>query len=616
MSARRRGPRGQRTRAFKPGLSARVPVLMLVVGLVVSVLAHTGGAYVLRDQRFGRVDPALLDKATAPIRVKRAAFDELRTAADTAGDGEGEGEAVEEASAEALAEAMMAEVETVEAEAVEVEPELREYAAERPDAAAAAELSPLDLDDMFAGLEPDFSDLGESPPVLSGDGVDEAPDAAALAGELLGSLPVGAGVPGVPGGPGLPGGALPAGGGVGASGGDGAGNGLTGYAGGGGPGGVVGAGGGGGGAGPPGAGAVDFLDFGQVDAEDFALPQRLDDDFDYALARYTPPSPADAAAASGDGYFRVAVDAKRSLRKLPTMPKDVVFMVDTSASIPQSYVNEILSAVIEAARLLNEGDCFNLVLFSEASYFFRDGPVAATPENVDALERYLRGVRPAGNTDVNLAIRNLLKREQDDGRVYELILISDGKPTLGVLDTRELINLITRENDLAASIYCVGIGRDQDNRLLDFLAYRNKGLSVSVDRRAEIGPAVRDLMSRLRYPIITDVRVRFAGTGIDRVYPIYLPNVHQGERLEVFGRYATAVPLTMNISGRSLGQRVDFTFRSDLADAPEADAELARSWAFWKLHHLYSEIIRLGEQPELVEAIRELQARYGWRTLY
>ena len=257
-----------------------------------------------------------------------------------------------------------------------------------------------------------------------------------------------------------------------------------------------------------------------------------------------------------------------------------------------------------------------MVLFTDQVRFFATEPVPPTRDNLDYAERWTRNVRARGQTDVNLALRQLLRRDLEPGRVYELILISDGRPTLGVLDTRELINLITRENDLAASIYCVGIGRGQDNRLLDFLAYRNKGFSVSIDSRNDISLELVSLMSRLRYPIITDVQVRFAGQGMGEVYPLTLPNVHQGEGFSVFGRFDQPGPFTVQVTGKSDGQPVDITFRSDLNQAVNASRDVADGWAFWKLHHLYSEIIRLGERDDLLSEIRRLRQAYQLETLY
>ena len=68
--------------------------------------------------------------------------------------------------------------------------------------------------------------------------------------------------------------------------------------------------------------------------------------------------------------------------------------------------------------------------------------------------------------------------------------------------------------------------------------------------------------------------------------------------------------------GRGADGPVDFTFNRDLERAPIGDRAIARDWAFWKLHHLYSEVLRRGETPGLQRQIDELGERYDLKTLY
>jgi Mg-chelatase subunit ChlD len=618
--ARRHKYRKPRFRPFRPGLPAKAPRLMLLVGLILSVGAHLGLAWSLQDQTFGAYDPAVFEDDGPPVRIKRATFDQILSDA-----GGGDTPQDTAPSADELAQTLMAEVETDSSDPFDPELELRAVPEPivRPEAAAApAAADVVDLDNLLAGFidAPDEAGFDESSQFDAQRAA--GPDSGDLAGQLLsdlaaadGGLPgggviggvgfgsTGPGNPSAPGTPGPPGGGGPAGPGTGWLSGGNADPGQSTAT----P------------AGRSSGGGLDFLGFAEIDPEDFEPPERLDNDFDYRVSRYEPggTKAANAAAAPGDdGYFRVQITGKRSLRKLATMPKDVVFMVDTSRSIPQRTIDQIVAGIQQSIRTMNRGDRFNLVFFNDQVRFFAAEPVEASRENLDRAERWVRNVRARGQTDVNLALRQLLRRDLEPGRVYELILISDGRPTLGVLDTRELINLITRENDLAASIYCVGIGRGQDNRLLDFLAYRNKGFSISIDSRRDIAAEMTALMSRLRYPIVQDVQVRFAGQGMDEVYPLTLPNIHQGESFEVFGRFDEPGPFTVQITGRSAGNAVDLTFRADLRQAEAADRAVAEGWAFWKLHHLYSEIIRLGERADLLAAIRQLRQRYRLETLY
>ncbi len=353
---------------------------------------------------------------------------------------------------------------------------------------------------------------------------------------------------------------------------------------------------------------IDFIDLALQSTTQLEMPRHLDDDFDYYLKSWND--------RDGLSYFQIDIVARRSLTKLRTMPKDVVFLVDISGSIPQLVVSEIISGLTDALGAFNEGDRFNIVMFRDTARFFsEEGIQPATPANIEAARTFLKQAKAGGNTDINRALSQLLIRDPHNPRVYDIILISDGHPTKGIQDTRQLINLVTRDNEMTASIYTVAVTPRPNVELLEFIAYRNKGLCVTATRTDEVAPTLRDLMSRLRYPIINDVQLNVVGLE-GEVYPLHLPNIHSGESFSVFGRYRKPEQFMMRITGRNAGQAVDFTFSRDLAAAPAGDAKIRQGWAFWKLHHLYSDMIRRGETREILAEIDQLRRQYKLKTLY
>lgn len=355
---------------------------------------------------------------------------------------------------------------------------------------------------------------------------------------------------------------------------------------------------------------MDFAAMGLKGTEQLEIPEHLDDDFDYVVTRQP-------GAMGEAGYFKVEIVPKRSLRRLETMPKDVVFIIDTSASIPQDWVEQMVAGVKFALGSLNPGDRFNIMMFSEQPRLFSESIQPATQANFERALRFLDDAASSGATDVNAALSRLLTRDLNQQRVYNLVLLSDGLPTRGVMDTRDLINIITRDNDLNASIYCVGIGPRANRELLDFLAYRNKGFSVFVEDRRRVATEIRELMSRLRFPLIKDVAFNVAGLDASTVFPKDLPNIHQNERFAIYGRYLQPDTFTIRMTGQTAGGKpVDFSFTRSLNEAMLSRMPLNRDWAFWKLHHLYSEIIRQGQTPALMRQIEELKRRYGVKTLY
>jgi len=358
---------------------------------------------------------------------------------------------------------------------------------------------------------------------------------------------------------------------------------------------------------------LDFVELALGGTTRIDVPENLDTDFTYRVTRYDPTDWRGRAIPLTEeaGYFRVDITAQQSLRKLQTMPKDVVFIIDTSSSISETWVGQVSAGVRASLVSLNEGDRFNIVLFNDQVSLMSDtGPVANNRENLDAAYAFLNNARSVGYTDVNAAMRGLLIRDVQPGRVYDLVLISDGLSTRGVVDSRRLLNLITRDNDNVANIYCVGVGDEQDRELLNFLAYRNMGRAVYAENVREASIAIQELLSELRFPIIQGVQLNVAGLDNTTVYPTSLPTIHQGQTLQIFGRYSATGPFTMSLTGQSAGQPVEFTFRRSIADAAVGPEAVANDWARWKLHDLFSQVLREGERPELMRQIEQLQDDY------
>jgi len=356
---------------------------------------------------------------------------------------------------------------------------------------------------------------------------------------------------------------------------------------------------------------IDLTNIASVGGSKLETPQNLSDDFAYRLQVYQPSGKAD-----GPGYFRVDVTPERSLRKLKTMPKDVIILIDTSGSVWQSWVDHIAKGVQEGLDHLNQGDRFNIVMFNDDPRFFshtRISPV--TDGTIDAAKRFLRKAESGGMTDVNQALARLLVRDVAMEREYKLILITDGVPTEGIRDTRELINLITKSNDLNASIYCVGVGAKQNRPLLEYMAYRNGGYCLYAESKPDAAVKIRRLMADLRYPLIKDIKLDLVGVDIKNVFPHNVPTIHQGQTISIFGRFDEPSAFTLRLTGRAGTKLVDTTSVANLTKGPRGSSEIVRSWAFWKLQHLYSEKLRRRDTDAVLREIEQLKREFNLKTV-
>jgi hypothetical protein len=336
----------------------------------------------------------------------------------------------------------------------------------------------------------------------------------------------------------------------------------------------------------------------------------LDDLVDIRLETHEDP-------ADPQGYFRLRI-LPRADRELTPLPKDVVFIVDTSQSIPQHKLATTARGVSEAVARLRPEDYFNVVGFKAGPTPFRDQPVPATPENKQAARDYLRALESGGATDFQRALTPTLAQVFRPGVPAILFVVSDGRPTTGLMDSRAIILTTTAENRLDHSIFAFGGGNTVNQYLLDLLAYQNRGGARVAATVADIEAGLPAFFGELDDPLLVGLQAEFGRIDTSEVYPRALPDFYRARPITIYGRFQRDAPgdFTMRLTGRAQDTRKELLFRAALDSAPRGDAQIAREWAFAKSYALIGEMAIDGETPERVEAIRALGDRYGIRTSY
>jgi len=349
---------------------------------------------------------------------------------------------------------------------------------------------------------------------------------------------------------------------------------------------------------------------------------RLDADFEYELRTYDGPvklkqglfdSPT-LRAPGEPAWYEIVIRPRPSLQRLTPLAKDVVYVVDTSGSIESKWLGPVKAGVSTALDALNEGDRFNIVMFEQqVKLLNREGLVGATDANVKAARRFIDEAEVAGYTDVNKALAGLVKRKLPADRVYQIIFISDGTPTAGAISPQQIIDVFTRENAGVAAIYAVAVGDKVNQPLLDSLAYRNKGYVERPGNHIRATAVIRDLASRLRYPILKDATFNAAGVDARNIYPQQPRDIHQHDPISLFGRYDRNERVLMRVAGDSDAKRLAFTFTLKFTDAREGEHRIAAAWARAYVHHLTSRMLR-RDAPDAARLKAEIEAitrRYG-----
>ena len=319
-----------------------------------------------------------------------------------------------------------------------------------------------------------------------------------------------------------------------------------------------------------------------------------------------------------DGYFLLLL-SPRTEPRAPAIPRDMVFVLDTSESMSLEKMRQAKRAVARALDSLGPDDRFGLVRFATEATPFRAGLQAATPSHLDEARAWVGALETQGATDIAAAFLAALKQRPEGapGRAFQIVFVTDGLPTVGLTAPAEILDLVQRRNDASARIFTFGVGDDVDSQLLDQLADATRGSSTYVRPSEDLEQKASQLLARIQNPVRTDLELTVDGDArLVEMFPPRLPDLFQGEQLQVVGRYAGNGPTKLTLTGRSGDAATSESYHVDFpATATEHDF-IAPLWARRKVGYLLDQIRLHGESAEIKKELVRIAREYSIATPY
>ncbi|MBN1270448.1 MAG: VWA domain-containing protein [Kiritimatiellae bacterium] len=322
---------------------------------------------------------------------------------------------------------------------------------------------------------------------------------------------------------------------------------------------------------------------------------------------YRPPDEAQV-------YFAIHIK-RRSDEVLPVLPKDVLLIQDCSESMTQRKLENCKAGLHRWLERLGPDDRFNIMGFREEPYLCFEDWQAVTPAAKARARGFIEQMVSRGRTDVYASLQGLLGMTRKSARPVIAVLVTDGRPTAGVLDSAEIIEGFTDENSAGRSVFCVGAGQRVNRFLLDLLSYKNRGDSLIVADRRELPERMDGWAKTLGRPVLADLEYRFAGPDGLEVYPRTLTHLYLDRPLTVYGRVPAEEAMAFQILGASGDRQHDMVFRLDWTETGVGDEKVRTQWAWHKIYDLIGRHLKTGS-PAIMRQIQSIASRYGLRVPY
>ncbi len=318
-------------------------------------------------------------------------------------------------------------------------------------------------------------------------------------------------------------------------------------------------------------------------------------------------------------FFKISIQPRKD-KTIPIIPKDIIWILDVSASMTEERLAFCRRSLIQALETMNPNDRFAVIAFRDSVFnAYPNGWMPVNPDTVKKATTFIDGLRSFGTTDVLGSLKTLMALPRDPTRPMIAMIVSDGKPTTGMTESSAIIGAFSRLNKGMVSIYSFGTHRGANAYLLDMLTYCNRGDSTIIKgNRWDIPAGMSEVYLGFRNPVLSDTSIIFDATSNSEVYPRRTANLYKDQPIEVFGQCAATAPeVIFQIRGLASDKGYDSIFRLPLTMATPGTSELKTRWASQKMFMLASLYSRDAERrAQILDTMQQLSNNYDIQLLY
>ncbi len=290
------------------------------------------------------------------------------------------------------------------------------------------------------------------------------------------------------------------------------------------------------------------------------------------------------------------------------LPRDVVFVVDTSGSMSGASLDQAKSALKMAVQRLSKNDRFNIIQFNNTSKALYSYERLASAENRKLACQYIDALVAEGGTELAPALSIALNGDAQIGRIRQVIFITDG--SIGNED--QIFSMIKRRLG-KNRLFPIGIGSVPNSHLMTKIAEYGRGSFTYIGDISEVATKMGDFFNRLENPVITDIAIRWPTDLTVDISPSVIPDLYRGEPLVIVAATDKAFTGSVEIEGMFSGQ----SWRQSVNLAKQTNEQgIGQIWARRKISEHMGSLRGGAPEVEVRKAVLDLALEHSLITKY
>jgi Ca-activated chloride channel family protein len=310
------------------------------------------------------------------------------------------------------------------------------------------------------------------------------------------------------------------------------------------------------------------------------------------------------------GYFTFMALPQQKIDTASTVPRDLIFILDTSGSMDGIPMEQSKQAMYKLMDGMRTTDRFNVVRFAGDTGTLWPEPRLKTEENVNAARNFVASLEGSGGTEMLKGINEALTQPADDARMRIAFLLTDGY----VGNEEEILADIEKERR-GARVFTLGVGSSVNRYLLDQAAVIGLGEAFYVRQDEDATDVINKIFKRVDRPNLAHIEINWRDLDVTDVTPNRIPDLWQGRPILVHGRYRNGGSTKITVKG-ILGTKEQIWELPVILPVNEPNnAAMATVWARAKVEELMLDRARSGRfEDKNVGAITELGLKHKIMT--